>query len=254
MLNIAVSGYGKMGQLIREAALAKGHAVPVVIDPVSDAPEVTASELIPEALSGADVVIDFSVPSAAVDNIKVYAEAGISVVMGTTGWYEHMDEVASLVESAGIGMIWSGNFSLGVNALFALIRYAGSVMNSLPDYDCMVHEYHHKRKADSPSGTAEMIGKILLEQLDGKQKLAVDALHRPIENGELHVSSTRGGSIPGTHTVTFDSEVDTIEITHRARGRGGFASGAVEAAEWIASRSGLHSIDAMMKNMIGIGA
>jgi 4-hydroxy-tetrahydrodipicolinate reductase len=227
--------------------------VKAVFDPVSDDARVTASRLDADALSGCDVVIDFTVPATAVTNIEIYAKAGIPVVMGTTGWYERMDEVSQIVKKAGIGMIWSGNFSLGVNALFEIIRHAGTVMNRLPEYDCMVHEYHHKRKADSPSGTAAMIGNILVEELEAKERVVTDALYRKIEDDELHVSSTRGGSIPGTHTITFDSDVDTISITHTARGRQGFAAGAVKAAEWIVGREGIFSIDAMMKNMLGLG-
>ncbi|MGM0431314.1 MAG: 4-hydroxy-tetrahydrodipicolinate reductase [Spirochaetota bacterium] len=252
MQNIAICGYGKMGKLIKETAEQAGHDVCAVIDPESTDNAVTHHKLTKEAVKAADVVIDFTIPKSAVPNVRIYSEAGVSVVMGTTGWYDRMGEVETLVDNAGIGMIWSGNFSLGVNALFALVRYAGKVMNNLTEYDCMVHEYHHRRKADSPSGTAEMIGNILLEQLDSKEKMVVDALHRPIEEDELHVSSTRGGSIPGTHTISFDSPVDTIEIRHTARGREGFAAGAVKAAQWIASRKGLYSIDAMMKNMIGV--
>jgi 4-hydroxy-tetrahydrodipicolinate reductase len=253
MLNIAISGYGEMGRLIQSIAEDAGHTVKAIIDPVSESSAVTSAVLDASALKGCEVVIDFTVPSSAVSNIEVYAEAGIPVVMGTTGWYERLDEVTDLINSSGIGMIWSGNFSLGVNALFAIVRHAGSIMNRLPEYDCMVHEYHHKRKADSPSGTADMIGKILVEQLDKKERVVTDALYRKIEDDELHVSSTRGGHIPGTHTITFDSEVDTISVTHTARGRKGFAVGAVKAAEWIKGRQGIFSIDAMMHNMLGLG-
>lgn len=253
MLNIALSGYGQMGRLIHELAEQAGHTVKAVIDPVSEDKRVSSSQLHVDALSGCDVVIDFTVPSTAVSNVEVYAQAGIPVVMGTTGWYESMDRVSEIVKDSGIGMIWSGNFSLGVNALFEIIRHAAAIMNRLPEYDCMVHEYHHKRKADSPSGTAAMIGNILIEQLDAKNRVVTDALYRKIEDDELHVSSTRGGSIPGTHSITFDSDVDSISITHTARGRDGFALGAVKAAEWIVGREGIFSIDAMMKNMLGLG-
>ncbi len=250
-MDLAINGYGRMGKLIESMAQQAGHTVVAVIDPVSEDEAVTAREVSPQALHGAQVVIDFSIPSAAVDTIRKCAECGVSVVMGTTGWYEQMDMVHDIIQKSSIGLIWSGNFSLGVNILFSLVRSAAKMMNQFSEYDCMVHEYHHRFKADSPSGTAAMIGSVLLEELDRKKRVVTDSLSRPIEEAELHVSSTRGGAIPGTHTVIFDSPVDSLEITHRARNREGFAVGAVKAAEWIADRTGMYSIDDMMAALLG---
>ncbi len=173
------------------------------------------------------------------------------MVIGTTGWYDRMDQVAAIVKKTGIGLIWSGNFSLGVNLFFQLVKTAGRVMNRFPQYDAMVHEYHHRRKADSPSGTAQMIGEILLDVLESKSSPVTGSPDRRIEDYEMHISSTRGGSIPGTHRVIFDSDVDTIVLEHCARNRGGFAEGAVLAAEWINGRKGFYNIDDMMLSMIG---
>lgn len=247
-MNIAISGYGRMGKLIRKIAKQRGHTICAVIDPVSE--EASFKELSNESLSEADVVIDFSVPSSAVENIKKAAKAGVSMVMGTTGWYGDMEEVRGIVEDSGIGFIWSGNFSTGVNLFFSIIRNAASIINYFDSYDPLVHEYHHKNKADSPSGTAAMIGEILLEEIDRKERIVTESLKRKIEADEIHISSTRGGSIPGTHSVTFDSEVDTIELKHTARGREGFAAGAVAAAAWIKHRSGFYGIENMMKEII----
>ncbi len=248
-MRIGISGYGRMGELIREKALAKGHTVPVVIDPVSQSDTVTHRSA-REDLGAVDVIIDFSIPKAVVENVAACAEKGIPVVVGTTGWYESMEDVRKFAEAAGIGCIWSGNFSLGVNLFFHMVRAAGRVMNRFSQYDCMVHEYHHKKKADSPSGTADMIGRILLEELDRKSSVTSDSLDRAIREDELHVSSTRGGSIPGIHRVTFDSDVDTISLEHSARTRSGFAEGAVLAAEWIVGKSDFYTIDDMMKTII----
>ncbi len=250
-VKIAVVGYGRMGRLIREKALARGHSVTAIIDPVVSLPEVTAESLSVQAIETADVVIDFSLPLTAVDNIAIITAAGKRAVIGTTGWYERLPEVQALVDAAGTGLIWSGNFSIGINLLFHILQYSAKVLDKFPEYDCMIHEYHHRGKADSPSGTAEMLGRIITDGMRSKRVPVYDRLQRRIEPEELHISSTRGGSIPGTHTITFDSEVDTIELTHRARNREGFASGAVAAAEWIAGRTGCFDIAAMMQSIIG---
>jgi 4-hydroxy-tetrahydrodipicolinate reductase len=162
-----------------------------------------------------------------------------------------MDTARAMVEEAGIGLIWSGNFSLGVNIFFSLVKAAAQIFDQFTDYDPFVHEYHHLRKADSPSGTAEMIGNMLLERIGRKERLSTETLHRPIEGDELHVSSTRTGSIPGTHIVGFDSPVDTVELKHTARTREGFAAGAVAAAEWIADKHGFFAIEDMMNTITG---
>ncbi|HOB29271.1 MAG: 4-hydroxy-tetrahydrodipicolinate reductase [Dethiobacteria bacterium] len=249
-MRIGIAGYGQMGALIRQTALARGHLVPTVIDPQSNAEEVTAKEL--TCLSPPlDVIIDFTSPQAAVKNIERYGELKVSAVIGTTGWYEQMEQVASIVEESGIGLIWSSNFSLGVNLFFRLVETAASMMNRFPQYDLFVHESHHRRKVDSPSGTAKMIGDILLDKLDRKKTILNELPDRQLEDHELHLSSSRGGAIPGNHRVIFDSEVDTIVLEHNARSRCGFAEGAVRAAEWIYGRSGLYDINDFMNSIIG---
>ena len=250
-MNIAINGYGRMGKLIRNSALVRGHSVTAVIDPFVDLPEVTSHELSVASIGNAELVIDFTIPSSALKNIEIIAQAGANAVIGTTGWYESADRAKKIVSDAGTGLLWSGNFSLGVNVLFHLIEAAGKIMNKIPEYDCMVHEYHHSGKADSPSGTAVMISSILLSELERKKEIVTDSLSRKILPEELHVSSTRGGSIPGTHTILFDSEEDTIEITHRARNRNGFALGAVKAAEWMQGKTGFYSIDDMIEAILG---
>ncbi len=247
-MNIALSGYGKMGRLIEKMAVKRGHTITTIIDPYS--PSTHNKELSKDTLAGADVVIDFSIPSAAVGNIRKIAEAGKNIVVGTTGWYEEMETVQKITESSGIGLIWSGNFSTGVNLFFKIAQYASSLFNLFTEYDPFIHEYHHNQKADSPSGTASMLGTIVLKEMERKKRIITESLKRKIEPEELHITSTRGGSIPGTHILSFDSPVDTIELKHTARGREGFASGAVAAAQWIADKKGLFSIDDMMKDIL----
>jgi 4-hydroxy-tetrahydrodipicolinate reductase len=248
-MNITLSGFGRMGRMIKSHAEARGHTITAVVDPQAE--DATHSRLDAEACRGAEAVIDFSVPAAAMENIGAACDAGVPVVVGTTGWYERMEEARRMVEEAGIGLIWSGNFSLGVNIFFTLVKAAAQVFDRFSDYDPFVHEFHHNRKADSPSGTAEMIGNMLLERIERKQRLVKESLHRPIAAEELHVSSTRSGSIPGTHLVAFDSPVDTVELKHTARTREGFAAGAVAAAEWIADKHGFFAVEDMMNTITG---
>jgi 4-hydroxy-tetrahydrodipicolinate reductase len=250
MMRIGIAGYGRMGRLIRELALASGHQVPVVIDPRSTADEVTGRVLTSKSLP-LDVIIDFTEPAVVVDNIYCYAEMKVPSVIGTTGWYSSMDQVAAVVEKNETGLIWSGNFSLGVNLFCFLVREAGRIMNRFPQYDPMVHEYHHRHKVDSPSGTAQMIGEILVSTLERKKELVNNLPERSLNEHELNISSTRGGSIPGTHLVLFDSEADTISLKHSARNRSGFAEGALVAAEWIRDKKGLFDINDLMDSITG---
>jgi 4-hydroxy-tetrahydrodipicolinate reductase len=249
MTTIALIGYGKMGQTVRRFAEAKGHTITAVVDPIAGGE--CHKEITAEALSGADVCIEFTTPQTAVANIRQLAALGKNMVIGTTGWYNQMEEAKRIVREERVGLIWSGNFSIGVNVLFRIADCAARMFNTLPDYDVLAHEFHHKGKADSPSGTAVMLGKILLDNLDRKQRLVTDKLDRKIEPDEIQFSSTRGGSVPGTHLLMFDSPADTIEIRHTARGREGFAAGAIMAAEFIRGKTGFYSIDDLMDEVIG---
>ncbi len=248
-MNIAIIGYGKMGHKIEEIAKEKGVAVKSIIDPVNEG--ATYKEIDEESLKDVDVAIDFTHPDSAVENIKKVSALGKNIVVGTTGWYDQMSKVKRIIEKAGTGAIWSGNFSLGVNIFFRIVENAAKIMDKFEDYDAYVSEFHHNQKADSPSGTAVMIGNILTGTIKRKKKIVTAELKRRIEPDELHISSTRGGSIPGTHLVGFDSMADTIELKHVARGREGFALGAVLAAEFIKGKKGFFDIDSMMKNIIG---
>ncbi len=250
-MRIALVGYGRMGRLIRQVATGNGHQIVAIVDPYSSDNEITSKILTKEAFVDAEVVVDFSAAEQAVEHILFYGKMALPAVMGTTGWYSRLPEVQEALKGMDCAIIWSGNFSLGVHLFFALARKAAALMNNFPQYDTLVHEMHHAGKADSPSGTAVMLGNILLEELEGKNQLETGRLDRKRADSEIHVSSTRGGSIPGTHTVMFDSPVDTIEITHRARNREGFAYGAVQAAVWVSSgRKGFFSLDDMLTDLI----
>jgi 4-hydroxy-tetrahydrodipicolinate reductase len=246
-MKIAIIGYGAMGHLIEEVAKERGIEVVSIIDPKAEG--ATHKEVNEESVKDADVCIDFTIPQVAVENIKKISSAGKNIVMATTGWYDQMDDVKKIVNESGTGFIWSGNFSIGVNMFFKMVKEAAKVADKVEDYDIMAYELHHNRKADSPSGTANMIGKVLLDNIDRKKKLVFDKLDRKIEEDELHVASVRGGDIPGTHTVLFDSTADTIELKHTARSRRGFAIGAVMAAEFINGKKGWFEIDDLMNNL-----
>ena len=244
-MNIAIIGYGKMGREIAKAAEAKGISART-IDP--NAKDADFKEINQESMEGIDVCLDFSHPDAVAGNIEKAAGFRKSMVIGTTGWYNSIDKAKKIVKDAGIGLVWSGNFSLGVNAYFGIIGGAAKIMNKLADYDVFVHEFHHSQKADSPSGTAIMLGKIITTNIKRKSKIVTGELKRKIGPNELHISSTRSGSIPGTHIVGFDSKADTIEIRHTARSREGFALGALMAAEWVKGRKGFYGIEDMLGN------
>lgn len=247
-MNIAIIGYGKMGKEIEKIAKCKGINVKSIIDPNNS--ESMFAEINEISLKDIDVAIDFTHPDTAVENIIKVSDLGVNMVVGTTGWYDEMDKIKKIIENAKTGLIWSGNFSLGVNILFKIIENSSRIINKFDDYDCFIHEFHHKEKADSPSGTALMIGRILLENLDKKEKIVTEELKRKIKPDELHISSTRGGFIPGIHIIGFDSVADTIELKHTARGRQGFALGAITAAEWIKDKKGFFNIEDLMKSII----
>lgn len=244
-MNIAIIGYGKMGKEIQSTAIEQGLTVRAIIDPLvkeADFPDITE-----ESVKNIDVGIEFTAPSVTVDNIKKMARLGKNMVVGTTGWYDRIDEVKKIVEEGGIGFVYSPNFSLGMNLFYKLIEEAAKLFNRYEMYDVFCYELHNNQKVDSPSGTAKVIGKILLDHIDRKKKLVFDKLDRRIEKDELHVASVRAGFIPGIHVVGFDSEADTIEIKHEARSRRGFAMGAVLAAKWIQGKKGFYTMADVLK-------
>ncbi|MBN2859332.1 MAG: 4-hydroxy-tetrahydrodipicolinate reductase [Sphaerochaetaceae bacterium] len=253
-MRIAVVGYGRMGHVVTEMALRGGDEVVAVIDPEKRDERVTATQVSLDALKGAEVVIEFSVPEGIEQRIAMYCEAQIPCVIATTGWYDRIEKIRKTFDQTGNGLIWSGNFAIGVHVFFQIIRSATHLINRFSDYDPVVQELFHAGKADSPSGTSLMLGKILLEELDAKSTLESARLDRRRSNDEIHLSSARGGYHPGTHTVIFDSAVDSIEITHRARSREGFASGALLAARWMNSgRKGFFTLDDMITQITGQG-
>ncbi len=242
-MNIAIIGFGKMGKMIKEDATQRGWTITSIIDPDSTDSNVTGKTLSDIPLSKTDVAIDFSSPSSALDNIRFYAESGLSAVIGTTGWYDRMDEIRKSIDLNTCSILYSGNFSLGVAILLKSAGYLSSLMNRISSYDVSIVETHHREKADSPSGTARMLASTVLEKIERKERVVYGNVEGKISHSDLQVSSIRLGSICGDHSLVFDSPADTIVLSHSARNRGGFSQGALSAASWIAGRKGFYSMD-----------
>jgi 4-hydroxy-tetrahydrodipicolinate reductase len=247
-MNIAIIGYGGMGREIEKIATAKGMTVKSIIDPA--AKEAAYKEINKESLDGVDVAIDFTHPDVAIGNIKKVSSLGVNMVVGTTGWYDNLAEVKKAVKKAGIGFVYGSNFSVGVHAYFKIVDAAAKIFNKIPDYDVWGNEIHHFRKADSPSGTAKSLAKILVDNIDRKKKAVYEMLNRKIEANEIHFSSTRGGPVNFKHTIGFDSDADTVTIEHSARHRGGYALGAVLASEWINGKKGFFVVVDFIKELL----
>jgi len=226
-MKIALLGYGKMGKVIERIALERGHEIVLKKDEFNTY----------DGLSTADVAIDFSVPSAAVSNISASFNANVPVVSGTTGWLEHYDEMIALCNEKKSGFISSSNFSLGVNIFFGLNEYLAKIMNQFDSYKVSMEEIHHIHKLDAPSGTAISLAQGVIENSNYNEWTLDEA-----KNNQIHIEAKRIGEVPGTHTVNYDSAIDSIEIKHTAHNREGFALGAVIAAEWLAGKQGIFTM------------
>jgi len=250
-MNIALIGYGKMGKMIEHIACDHGHKISAIVDPFAAGSHsgITICKTIEEAnFDSVDAAIEFTQPDTAVANILALTKMKISTIVGSTGWHDRMDEVRSAVESANASLFWASNFSIGVNLFFQIAWHAAKMINNFPEYDIGGLESHHNKKMDSPSGTAKILAEGVLSIIDRKKKIVWETKKGKPEADELNFPSLRLGSVPGTHSLFFDSPADTIEITHTARSREGFASGAVRAAEWLKAedRHGVFTIDDMM--------
>ncbi|MBI3895072.1 MAG: 4-hydroxy-tetrahydrodipicolinate reductase [Acidobacteria bacterium] len=221
-MNLALIGYGKMGRLIEQAALARGHRVAFTTDVEGNE---KGQALTAENLKNVDVTIDFTAPEVVVQNIDRVTALGVNMVVGTTGWMSQLPKVRALVQERAVGFVYSSNFSIGVNLFFRLIEAAAAQFRNYPEYDPWIYEIHHRAKVDAPSGTALRLKQILEKAYGGREFLP---------------ASNRAGAHPGTHTVGFDSESDTLTFTHTARSRLGFAAGALHAAEWVCGRQGFY--------------
>jgi 4-hydroxy-tetrahydrodipicolinate reductase len=221
-MRIAIVGYGKMGRMIERLALQRGHEIALKLDEFNNA---DYAGITADNFRGIDVAIDFSVPGAVVTNIEKIATLGVSLVVGTTGWLEHAARIREIVETNGVALVWSPNYSVGVNAFFRIVAEAAKLLSGEPEYEAWAWEIHHSAKKDAPSGT-------LLKLVNEMRKAGYER--------RVDMASNRAGAIAGTHEVGFDCAADTITLRHTARSREGFAAGAVKAAEWVVGRKGFH--------------
>jgi len=247
-MRIAIIGYGSMGREVEKVLLERGHQVAARVDPVQAGADGT--HLTEEMARRSDMAIEFSHAEAVLENAKAYAGFGLSAVVGTTGWYAKLEDLRGIIGASRIGYLYGSNFSIGAHLFFALVAAAAELANPCPEYDIMGWEVHHKRKKDSPSGTALTIARIITGQSNRKKRVVTEKLDRAPAADELHFASVRGGEVPGTHTVLLDSVFDTIELTHRARTRGGLALGAVRAAEWLAGKQGFFEVNDFIQSLL----
>lgn len=233
-MNIALLGYGRMGKSIEAIALERNHTIILKVSEPADDLD----------FSNVDVAIDFSIPTAAVDNIKKALDAGIPVLSGTTGWLDRYNEVIDYCNSKNGTFLYASNFSLGVNIFFEINKKLSQLMASIEGYSTEIEEIHHTQKLDAPSGTAITLAEQIIENTDYKGW----TLEQPNAN-EIHIEAKRVPEVPGTHEITYNSEIDSISIKHTAHSRQGFALGAVIASEWIKDKKGVFT----MRDVLNIG-
>ncbi len=244
-MKIALIGYGKMGHAIEKTAIARGHEIVCKID-ADNAADFDSPEF-----ASADIAIEFTTPSTAVDNYLKAFQRNVKVVSGTTGWTDSMPRIKEMCEKGEGTLFWTSNFSLGVNIFFAVNRYLASIMGGFPQYKPSMEEIHHIHKLDHPSGTAITLAQGIMAK-DPEITSWKEA--EDVDSHTLKVEAVREGEVPGTHIVRWDSQVDTVTIEHRAKSRDGFALGAVVAAEWACGREGWLTMDEMMHSLVSAPA
>lgn len=231
-MKIALLGYGKMGKEIEAIALQRGHTIVIKVD------ETNSSTVTDAELQAADVAIEFSTPHTVLPNIKRCFALKLPVVVGTTGWYNELENVREACTSANAGLFYASNFSLGVNLFFKVNTYLAQLMNQYPDYDISMEEIHHIHKLDKPSGTAITLANQIIDQVSRKTRWSITEQSPET----LFINDVREGEVPGTHIIKYTSGIDDIEIMHKAHNRKGFALGAVVAAEFLKGKTGVYTM------------
>jgi 4-hydroxy-tetrahydrodipicolinate reductase len=221
-MKLAIVGYGKMGRLIESLAPEFGFDVALKLDIDNNR---NGAGITADNFRGIDVAVEFSTPETTVENIERISALGVNMVVGTTGWFDQLPRVRSAVERSGTGLVYSPNFSVGMQIFFKLAELAAQLFKNEPDYDAWGYEIHHRMKKDAPSGTLLKLR---------------EAMERAGYSRKIDLAANRAGMVPGQHMIGFDSEADTITLTHTARNRLGFARGALKAARWIHGKKGVH--------------
>lgn len=237
-MKIALIGLGKMGKTIEQLALEKGYEIVLKVD-IQNA-QIWSNE----QLKQADVAIEFTQPESAIQNITRCFECGVPVISGTTGWLKKMEEVKNTCKKMDGGFFYASNFSVGVNLFFQLNKILAKMMEAYDSYDISLEEIHHIQKLDAPSGTAITLAEGLLEKISRKSKWVKEPVN---QENELPIFSKRIENVPGTHSINYDSEIDSIEIKHTAHSRLGFAKGALMAAEWMKNRKGIYGMEDLLR-------
>ena len=238
-MNIALIGYGKMGKAIEEIAISRGHSVVVKFN--------SQNPLESSQLRTTDVAIEFSQPDLALKHIKLCADGQIPIVVGTTAWEEHLPEIINHIDKREASLIYSSNFSIGVNLFFELNKYLARLMNDKTDYVASVKEIHHAQKIDAPSGTAVTLAKDLISNHPTYLSWKLTGQSQNMEKSDLPISAIREENGPGTHIISYTSEIDTLTIEHKAHNRKGFALGAIIAAEFIHKKKGVYTMSDILK-------
>lgn len=241
MGTIYIIGYGKMGHAIEKACRARGMEC-IAID---DYDTLTKTEF-----SKGDVGIEFTQAPDCIKNYQYLISRGVSVVTGTTGWLDHENRVKDMVASQNGAFLHASNFSIGVHLFWRIVERAGQLFNTQDRYDMFTHEIHHPHKKDSPSGTALHTAKILLDTIERKNIILSGDIEGPLPADTLHVSASRGGFQAGEHTVYFDGPDDTVSVTHHAKGRDGFANGALDCALWLRGKTGYFTINDYLEDVL----
>jgi 4-hydroxy-tetrahydrodipicolinate reductase len=231
-MNIALFGYGKMGKEIEAIALKRNHTIVLKINK-NNIGTITEADL-----KKADVIIEFSTPHSVIENIKKCIAAQVPIVVGTTGWYDNFEEIKKLCSEKNGSLFHATNFSLGVNLFFKVNTYLAELMNKYTDYNVSMEEIHHIHKLDKPSGTAITLAEQIIKKIDRKTNWSIDSKDANL----LFIKDIREGEVPGTHIIKYQSEVDDIEIMHKAHNRKGFALGAVIAAEFLNGKKGIYTM------------
>ena len=235
-MNIALIGFGKMGQAIKAIAQERGHSISIAIDKNNN------SDFDSEVFFNSDVAIEFSQPDSAVKNYKHCFAHNIPVVSGTTGWLDNFDEIVELCKAQNQSFFYASNFSLGVNVFFEINKKLASLISRVGNYNVSMEEIHHTQKLDKPSGTAITLAEQIISELSTKNKWSLNT-----EEDALNITAKRIADTPGTHIVKYESEIDEITIEHKAKNRKGFALGAVLAAEFIQNKKGVYGMQDLLK-------
>ena len=238
-MNIALIGYGKMGKAIEEIAISRGHSVVVKFN--------SQNPLESSQLRTTDVAIEFSQPDLALKHIKLCADGQIPIVVGTTAWEEHLPEIINHIDKREASLIYSSNFSIGVNLFFEMNKHLARLMNDKTDYVASITEIHHTQKIDAPSGTAVTLAKDLISNHPAYLTWKLTGESKNMEKSDLPISAIREENVPGTHLISYTSEIDTLTIEHQAHNRKGFALGAVIAAEFIHKKQGVYTMSDILK-------